>query len=118
MPRERNLVPLILNNNGGYYQPGHRYDFRTKMEVATIFADLWQVIVFLPFHNFFDSAKVAKVGWKYAAKVVDEISIFLLLLSCSATKIILKMKRYTKYSYTVLYFLRKELQYILHQYGV
>jgi hypothetical protein len=64
-------------------------------------------LVFLPF-------QVAKVGWKYAAKVVDEITIFLSLISCSATKIILEMKRYTTYSYTaVLYFLRKELQYIL-----
>jgi hypothetical protein len=74
MPRERNLVPLILNNNGGYYQPGRRYDFRTKMEVATVFADLWQVgVPAIP--QISHLAKVAKVGWKYAAKVVDEIAI-------------------------------------------
>jgi hypothetical protein len=74
MPRERNLVPLIMNNNGGYYQPGRRYDFRTKMEVATVFADLWQAS-FPSVPHISQVAKVAKVGWKYAAKVVDEITI-------------------------------------------
>jgi hypothetical protein len=74
MPRERNLVPLIRNNNGGYYQPGRRYNFRTKMEVATVFADLWQVgSPAIP--QISHVAKVAKVGWKYAAKVVGEITI-------------------------------------------
>jgi hypothetical protein len=74
MPRERNLVPLIRNNNGGYYQPGRRHDFRTKMEVVTVFADLRQVdIPAIP--QISQVAKVAKVGWKYAAKVVDEITI-------------------------------------------
>jgi hypothetical protein len=74
MPHERNLVPLIRNNNGGYYQPGRRYNFRTKMEVATVFADLWQV-GFPTIPQTSHVAKVAKVGWKYAAKVVDEITI-------------------------------------------
>jgi hypothetical protein len=68
MPREKNLVPLIRNNNGGYYQqPGCRYDFRTKMEVATVFADLWQV-GFPAIPQISQVAKVAKVGWKYAAR--------------------------------------------------
>jgi hypothetical protein len=70
-----NLVPLIRNNNGGYYQPGRRYDFCTKMEVATVFSDLsWQV-GFPAIRQISHVAKVAKVGWKYAAKVVDEITI-------------------------------------------
>jgi hypothetical protein len=72
MPRERNLVPLIRNNNGGYYQPGCRYDFRTKMEVATVFADLCQVgVPAIP--QISHVAKVAKVRWTYAAKVVDVV---------------------------------------------
>jgi hypothetical protein len=73
MPRERNLVPLIRNNNGIYYQPGGRHDFCTKMEVATVFVDLWQV-GFPAIPQISHVAKVAKVGWKYAAKVVDEIT--------------------------------------------
>jgi hypothetical protein len=44
------------------------------MEVATIFTDLWQV----GYHAILqisDVAKVTKVGWKYATKVVDKITI-------------------------------------------
>jgi hypothetical protein len=44
------------------------------MEVATVFADLWQV-GFPATPQIAQVAKVAKVGWKYAAKVVDEITI-------------------------------------------
>jgi hypothetical protein len=44
------------------------------MEVATVFADLWQV-GFPAIPQISHVAKVAKVGWKYAAKVVDEITI-------------------------------------------
>jgi hypothetical protein len=73
MPRERNLVPLLLNNNGGYYQSGCRYDFCPKMDVVTIFADLWQV-GFPAIPHIADDARVTKVGWNYAAKVVDEIT--------------------------------------------
>jgi methionine salvage enolase-phosphatase E1 len=44
------------------------------MEVATVFADLWQV-GFPVIPQISHVATVAKVSWKYAAKVVDEISI-------------------------------------------
>jgi hypothetical protein len=43
------------------------------MEVATVFADLWQH-GFPSIPHISDVARVAKVGWDYAAKVVDEIS--------------------------------------------
>jgi hypothetical protein len=69
-----NRIPLLRNNNGGYYQPGCGYDFCTKMKVATIFADLWQVgVPAIP--QISHVAKVTKVGWKYAVKAVDEITI-------------------------------------------
>jgi hypothetical protein len=72
MPRSKNLGLLLQNENGGYYQPGRNYDFRTKMQVALIFAELWQQI-FPAIPRVADVARASQVGWKFAAKVIREI---------------------------------------------
>jgi hypothetical protein len=43
------------------------------MEVVTLFSDLWQQ-VFPATPQISDVAKLTMVGWKYAAKVVDEVT--------------------------------------------
>ena len=74
MSDERCVMGLVFRNqNGGYFHPGGMYDLPKKMEVAAIYVELyWTMFPEKPTCRCL--AAKARVGVKYAFKIIKELS--------------------------------------------
>jgi hypothetical protein len=63
---------MLPNRNGGSYHPGQSYNLIRKREVGEAFLTLWEDNCPMQ-PSVLSVARKARVGWKYASKVIEEL---------------------------------------------